>query len=82
MVVLAEALDVTTEELRELFGGIGQEPFFTDYDMRGFKINVAMAEMSAPKAPPAYDQRIGLSRVPKDSPEPINSIGTDSSRPD
>lgn len=25
--------------------------------MRGFKINVVMAEMSAPKAPPAYDQR-------------------------
>ncbi|KAM3695173.1 hypothetical protein ACB098_07G110400 [Castanea mollissima] len=102
MVVLAEALDVTTEELRELFGGIGQvgrikqkrgykdqwqwnieiytvemgnnkgdailsyeDPFaahstgsfYNNYDMRGFKINVAMAEMSAPKAPPAYDQR-------------------------
>ena len=24
--------------------------------MRGFKINVAMAEMSTPKAPPTYDQ--------------------------
>lgn len=25
-----------------------------DYDMRGYKINVAMAEKTAPKAPPAY----------------------------
>lgn len=33
--------------------------FYNNYDMRGFKINVAMAEMSAPKAPPAYDQRGG-----------------------
>lgn len=28
--------------------------FFTDYDMRGYKISVAMAEKTAPKAPPAY----------------------------
>ena len=28
-----------------------------DYDMRGFKINVEMAKMSAPKASLAYDQR-------------------------
>ncbi|EXC45494.1 RNA-binding protein EWS [Morus notabilis] len=92
--------DVTIEELRELFGGIGQvgrikqkrgykdqwpwnikiytdemgnnkgdavlsyeDPsaahsaggFYNDYDLRGYKINVAMAEKSAPKAPPAYD---------------------------
>ncbi|XP_065626517.1 transcription initiation factor TFIID subunit 15b isoform X3 [Quercus suber] len=98
----AEAPDMTTEELRELFGGIGQvgrikqkrgykdqwpwnikiytiemgnskgdailsyeDPsavhsagsFYNNYDMRGFKINVAMAEMSAPKASLDYDQR-------------------------
>ncbi|CAL9091103.1 transcription initiation factor TFIID subunit 15b [Musa acuminata AAA Group] len=91
--------DVTTEELRDLFGGIGQvgrikqkrgykdqwpwnikiytdesgnnkgdavlsyeDPaaahsaggFYNNYDMRGYKINVAMAEKTAPKAPPAY----------------------------
>ena len=28
-----------------------------DFDMRGFKINVEMAKMSAPKASLAYDQR-------------------------
>lgn len=27
----------------------------SDYDLRGYKISVAMAEKSAPKAPPAYD---------------------------
>ncbi|XP_038980873.1 transcription initiation factor TFIID subunit 15b-like isoform X2 [Phoenix dactylifera] len=91
--------DVTTEELRELFGGIGQvgrikqkrgykdqwpwnikiytdesgnnkgdavlsyeDPsaahsaggFYNNYDMRGYKINVTMAQKTAPKAPPAY----------------------------
>ncbi|CAL9117280.1 unnamed protein product [Musa textilis] len=91
--------DVTTEELHDLFGGIGQvgrikqkrgykdqwpwnikiytdesgnnkgdavlsyeDPaaahsaggFYNNYDMRGYKINVAMAEKTAPKAPPAY----------------------------
>ncbi|KAL4189614.1 hypothetical protein AMTRI_Chr08g166210 [Amborella trichopoda] len=91
--------DVTTDELKELFGGIGQvgrikqkrgykdqwpwnikiyrddggnskgdavlsyeDPsaahsaggFYNNYDLRGFKINVAMAEKSAPRAPPAY----------------------------
>ncbi|ONK67885.1 uncharacterized protein A4U43_C05F4810 [Asparagus officinalis] len=90
--------DVTTEELQELFGGIGQvgrikmkrgykdqwpwniriytdssgnnkgdaclayeDPsaahsaggFYNNYDMRGYRINVAMAEKSAPRAPPA-----------------------------
>ncbi|KAI6686970.1 hypothetical protein NL676_032883 [Syzygium grande] len=93
--------DVTTDELRDLFGGIGQvgrikqkrgykdqwpynikiytdeegknkgdavlsyeDPsaahsaggFFNNYEMRGYTINVAMAERSAPKAPPAYDR--------------------------
>uniref|UniRef100_A0A6N2LW42 RanBP2-type domain-containing protein n=2 Tax=Salix viminalis TaxID=40686 RepID=A0A6N2LW42_SALVM len=88
--------DVTTEELRELFGGIGQvgrikqkrgykdqwpwnikiytdesgnnkgdaclayeDPsaahsaggFYNNYDLRGYKINVAMAEKSAPRQP-------------------------------
>ncbi|CAJ1970673.1 unnamed protein product [Sphenostylis stenocarpa] len=92
--------DVTIEELRELFGGIGQvgrikqkrgykdqwpwniklytdekgnnkgdgclvyeDPsaahsaggFYNNYDLRGYKISVAMAEKSAPKAPPAYN---------------------------
>eukprot|EP00256_Glycine_max_P044952 XP_006596908.1 transcription initiation factor TFIID subunit 15b [Glycine max] len=92
--------DVTIEELRELFGGIGQvgrikqkrgykdqwpwniklytdekgsnkgdgclvyeDPsaahsagsFYNNYDLRGYKINVAMAEKSAPKALPAYN---------------------------
>ncbi|KAL3034832.1 hypothetical protein AAZX31_02G215800 [Glycine max] len=92
--------DVTIEELRELFGGIGQvgrikqkrgykdqwpwniklytdekgnnkgdgclvyeDPsaahsagsFYNNYDLRGYKIGVAMAEKSAPKAPPAYN---------------------------
>ncbi|KAG1371526.1 putative transcription initiation factor TFIID subunit 15b [Cocos nucifera] len=28
--------------------------FFNDYDMRGYKINVAMAEKSAPRAAPTY----------------------------
>ncbi|GFZ01563.1 O-Glycosyl hydrolases family 17 protein [Actinidia rufa] len=42
--------DVTTDELRELFGGIGQV-------MTLGVISVAMAEMSAPKAPPAYGTR-------------------------
>lgn len=91
-------LDVTTDELRDLFGGIGQvgrikqkrgykdqwpwnikiyrddqgnskgdavlsyeDPsaahsaggFYNDYVMRGYKINVAMAEKSAPRPPPA-----------------------------
>ncbi|RDX95475.1 Transcription initiation factor TFIID subunit 15b, partial [Mucuna pruriens] len=88
--------DVTVEELRELFGGIGQVgrikqkrgykdqwpwniKLYTDekgnnkgdgclvyedpsaahsagdYDLRGYKICVAMAEKSAPKAPPAHN---------------------------
>ncbi|TKY56519.1 Transcription initiation factor TFIID subunit 15b [Spatholobus suberectus] len=92
--------DVTIEELRELFGGIGQvgrikqkrgykdqwpwnikiytdekgnnkgdaclvyeDPsaahsaggFYNNYDLRGYEISVAMAEKSAPKAPPAYN---------------------------
>ncbi|XP_010906835.1 transcription initiation factor TFIID subunit 15b [Elaeis guineensis] len=91
--------DVTAEELRELFGGIGQvgrikqkrgykdqwpwnikiyadefgnnkgdavlsyeDPsaahsagvFYNNYNMRGYKINVAMAAKTAPRAPPAY----------------------------
>ncbi|EEF41188.1 RNA binding protein, putative [Ricinus communis] len=91
--------DVTTDELRELFGGIGQvgrikqkrgykdqwpwniklytdekgnnkgdavlsyeDPsaahsaggFYNNYDMRGYKINVAMAEKTAPRQP-SYD---------------------------
>lgn len=91
--------DVTVDELRELFGGIGQvgrikqkrgykdqwpwnikiytdeggnnkgdaclsyeDPsaahsaggFYNNYEMRGYKINVAMAEKSAPRAPPAF----------------------------
>uniref|UniRef100_A0A2P2KNC8 Uncharacterized protein MANES_02G216300 n=1 Tax=Rhizophora mucronata TaxID=61149 RepID=A0A2P2KNC8_RHIMU len=91
--------DVTTDELRDLFGGIGQvgrikqkrgykdqwpwnikiytdengnnkgdavlsyeDPsaahsaggFYNDYDLRGYKISVAMAEKTAPKAP-SYD---------------------------
>ncbi|KAF2296815.1 hypothetical protein GH714_004949 [Hevea brasiliensis] len=92
--------DVSTEELRELFGGIGQvgrikqkrgykdqwpwniklytdekgnnkgdavlsyeDPsaahsaggFYNNYDMRGYKISVAMAEKSAPRSQPSYD---------------------------
>ncbi|KAK7385571.1 hypothetical protein VNO78_31296 [Psophocarpus tetragonolobus] len=92
--------DVTIEELKELFGGIGQvgrikqkrgykdqwpwniklytdekgntkgdgclvyeDPsaahsaggFYNNYDLRGYKISVAMAEKSAPRAPPAYN---------------------------
>ncbi|KAG6470457.1 hypothetical protein ZIOFF_071530 [Zingiber officinale] len=92
--------DVTTDELRDLFGGIGQvgklkqkrgykdqwpwnikiytdesgnnkgdavlsyeDPaaahsaggFYNNYDMRGYKINVAMAEKTALKAAPSYD---------------------------
>ncbi|KAL6986505.1 Transcription initiation factor TFIID subunit 15b, partial [Sarracenia purpurea var. burkii] len=31
--------------------------FYTGHDIRGYKISVAMAEMSAPKAPPAYGGR-------------------------
>lgn len=27
---------------------------FKDYDLRGYKISVAMAEKSAPKPPPAF----------------------------
>ncbi|CDY32981.1 BnaA10g11870D [Brassica napus] len=95
--------DVTTDELKDLFGGIGQvgrikqkrgykdqwpynikiytddkgknkgdaclayeDPsaahsaggFFNNYEMRGNKISVTMAEKSAPKAP-AFDQRGG-----------------------
>ncbi|KAJ4970573.1 hypothetical protein NE237_003672 [Protea cynaroides] len=91
--------DVTTDELRELFGGIGQvgrikqkrgykdqwpwnikiytddggnnkgdaclsyeDPcaahsaggFYNNYDLRGYKIGVAMAEKSAPRAPQAF----------------------------
>ncbi|XP_054818314.1 transcription initiation factor TFIID subunit 15b [Prosopis cineraria] len=91
--------DVTTEELRDLFGGIGQvgrikqkrgykdqwpwnikiytdengnnkgdaclayeDPsaahaaggFYNNFDLRGYKISVTMAEKSAPRAPPAY----------------------------
>ncbi|KAK9124611.1 hypothetical protein Sjap_014213 [Stephania japonica] len=91
--------DVTSDELKELFGGIGQvgrikqkrgykdqwpynikiytddsgnskgdaclsyeDPsaahsaggFYNNYDMRGYKINVAMAEKSAPRAAPSY----------------------------
>lgn len=30
--------------------------FSSDYDMRGYKIGVGMAEKSAPRAPPAYGQ--------------------------
>ncbi|CAK9164163.1 unnamed protein product [Ilex paraguariensis] len=96
--------DATAEELRELFGGIGQvarirqkrgykdqwpynikiytdeqghnkgdavltyeDPsaahsagsFYNNYDIRGFKISVAMAEKTALKAPPAYSSRGG-----------------------
>ncbi|KAL5125170.1 hypothetical protein HKD37_02G005427 [Glycine soja] len=29
--------------------------FYNNYDLRGYKIGVAMAEKSAPKAPPAYN---------------------------
>ncbi|XP_068634715.1 transcription initiation factor TFIID subunit 15b [Aristolochia californica] len=91
--------DVTVDELRELFGGIGtvgrikqkrgykdqwpwnvkiytdesgknkgdavlsyEDPsaahsaggFYNNHDLRGYKIGVAMAEKSAPRAPPAY----------------------------
>lgn len=31
-----------------------------DYDMRGYTINVAMAEKSAPRAPPAYGHGYAL----------------------
>ncbi|KAE9596065.1 putative RNA recognition motif domain, Zinc finger, RanBP2-type [Lupinus albus] len=93
--------DVTIEELRDLFGGIGQvgrikqkrgykdqwpwnikiytdekgnnkgdaclayeDPsaahsaggFYNNYDLRGYKISVTMAEKSAPRAPPAHSQ--------------------------
>ncbi|GKC13964.1 transcription initiation factor TFIID subunit 15b [Tanacetum coccineum] len=93
--------DVTIDELRELFGGIGQvarikqkrgykdqwpyniklytddsgknkgdgvlvyeDPsaahsaggFFNNYELRGYKISVGMAEKSAPRPPPAYGQ--------------------------
>ncbi|MCD7468988.1 hypothetical protein HAX54_007561 [Datura stramonium] len=55
--------DVTIEELQELFGSIGQVArikqtrsfwplcwrFFNNYDFRGYKISVAMAEKSAPR---------------------------------
>ncbi|XP_042444350.1 transcription initiation factor TFIID subunit 15b-like isoform X1 [Zingiber officinale] len=96
--------DVTTDELRDLFGGIGQvgrikqkrgykdqwpwnikiytdesgnnkgdavlsyeDPaaahsaggFYNNYDMRGYKINVGMAEKTAPKAPPSYGHGSG-----------------------
>lgn len=48
---------VSSEFLKILMGG----PFFSlDYDMRGYKINVTMAEKSAPRAPPAYDHRLLL----------------------
>ncbi|KAL9316554.1 hypothetical protein ACSQ67_017555 [Phaseolus vulgaris] len=103
--------DVTIEELRELFGGIGQvgrikqkrgykdqwpwniklytdekgnnkgdgclvyeDPsaahsaggFYNNYDLRGHKIAVTMAEKSAPKAPPAHNQGYSIFQlIPK-----------------
>eukprot|EP01018_Ginkgo_biloba_P018991 Gb_11518 [translate_table: standard] len=100
-------LDASTDELRDLFGGIGQiarvkqkrgykdqwpwniklymdeagnnkgdavlsyeDPqaahsaggFFNDYDMRGHRIKVAMAEKSAPRVPASYSQGPGGGR--------------------